>query len=484
MPPRRRVRRNADGAGDADAELVARINQTFNNLLPTIIESVRNPNPNPNVNADPNANPNPIPVAGNNVGANQNVGIHVWLERFQKQKPRSFIKAATPVEAKDWISHIEKIFRVLGVENQYKSRLAAYKLEEDAQNWWESILLEKGGQQFAETLPWDEFCALFFEKYFSNVDISAYKREYHNIRQRNDEPLDDFIDRFYRLIGFLGSTVGSPLEHAEKFQWAVCDRIRRAIIHSHFNTVAEAAKKIEMERKEFLSGSDDSRKRNRDGNRIQSSGQSSSQGNTADNNRAQGNQVKPWKGKNQNQGQAKQYKQPVQAQPGNQFAQHPLYNYCNKHHPGVCRRLTGACLRCGEMGHMIKQCPKMKNKPNDNANGANVKPNTRGRVFALITGDAANATDSLHQSLCFFGSSCPIEHWMKIPEAGAIIANKFGAIVHLLSKSDITTISVLCKDPNDSQYHKALTIALVNDENHYVMVELQEEYLMPVITPY
>ncbi|KAL8226570.1 hypothetical protein R6Q57_016402 [Mikania cordata] len=123
MPPRRQVRRNAGGAGAADAELVARINRTANNLLPTITDVVRNPNPNPNVNVDPNDNPNPVPVAGNNVGANQNVGIHVWLERFQKQKPRSFIKATTPVEAKDWISHIEKIFRVLGVENQYKSRL-------------------------------------------------------------------------------------------------------------------------------------------------------------------------------------------------------------------------------------------------------------------------------------------------------------------------------------------------------------------------
>ncbi|KAD5961499.1 hypothetical protein E3N88_12972 [Mikania micrantha] len=105
------------------------------------------------------------------------------------------------------------------------------------------------------------------------------------------------------------------------------------------------------------------------------------------------NQAKPWKGKNQNQVQTKQYKQPVQAQPGNQIAQHPLCNHCNKHHPGVCRRLTGACLRCGEMGHMVRQCPKMKNKPNDNANGANVKPNTGGRVFALTAGDAANATD-------------------------------------------------------------------------------------------
>ncbi|KAL8240265.1 hypothetical protein R6Q59_013620 [Mikania micrantha] len=170
-------------------------------MVPTIIEAVRNPNPNPNSNAKPNANANPVPMAGNNVGANQNVGIHDSVVRSRAILHRSFIKAATLVEAKDWISHIEKIFRVLGVENQYMSRLAAYKLEEAAQNWWESILLEKGG--------------------------NSLLRLYHGM-----------------------SFVPYSLRIAE----AVKD-----------------AKRIEMERKEFLSGSDDSRKRNRDGNRIQSS---------------------------------------------------------------------------------------------------------------------------------------------------------------------------------------------------------------------
>ncbi|KAL8264461.1 hypothetical protein R6Q59_022591 [Mikania micrantha] len=71
-----------------------------------------------------------------------------------------------------------------------------------------------------------------------------------------------------------------------------------------------------------------------------------------------------------------------------------------------------------------------------------------------------------------------------MPEAGVLIANKFGAIVHLLSKSGSTTIFLFWKDPNEFKYHKALAIALVNDENYYVMVELQAEYPMPVITPY
>ncbi|GJV22009.1 hypothetical protein Tco_1371029 [Tanacetum coccineum] len=35
--------------------------------------------------------------------------IHTWLERFGKQKPRSFSSATTPVDAENWIAHIENL---------------------------------------------------------------------------------------------------------------------------------------------------------------------------------------------------------------------------------------------------------------------------------------------------------------------------------------------------------------------------------------
>nr|GEZ74501.1 zinc finger, CCHC-type, retrotransposon Gag domain protein [Tanacetum cinerariifolium] len=52
------------------------------------------------------------------------VTIHTWLERFNKQKPCSFEKATTPVDAENWISHMEKIFDVMGCEDAFKTRLA------------------------------------------------------------------------------------------------------------------------------------------------------------------------------------------------------------------------------------------------------------------------------------------------------------------------------------------------------------------------
>nr|GFB31344.1 hypothetical protein [Tanacetum cinerariifolium] len=42
------------------------------------------------------------------------VTIHTWLERFNKQKPYLFEKATAPVDAENWISHMEKIFDVMG----------------------------------------------------------------------------------------------------------------------------------------------------------------------------------------------------------------------------------------------------------------------------------------------------------------------------------------------------------------------------------
>nr|GFC40687.1 zinc finger, CCHC-type, retrotransposon Gag domain protein [Tanacetum cinerariifolium] len=76
---------------------------------------------------------NPLPVT-----------IHTWLECFNKQKPHSFEKATAPVDAENWISHMEKIFDVMGCEDDFKTRLAVYKFEGNALAWWKAYKQAKG----------------------------------------------------------------------------------------------------------------------------------------------------------------------------------------------------------------------------------------------------------------------------------------------------------------------------------------------------
>ncbi|GJU63862.1 putative reverse transcriptase domain-containing protein [Tanacetum coccineum] len=121
--------------------------------------------------------------------------IHTWLERFGKQKPRSFSSATTPVDAENWIAHIEKLFKVLGCADKFKARLACYKLEGDALSWWKAVKQAKGGETYVATLQWKDFRELFFLQYFP------------------------------RLAGFMGKKAGPPEEQAKNFKWALCDWI-------------------------------------------------------------------------------------------------------------------------------------------------------------------------------------------------------------------------------------------------------------------
>nr|GEY60306.1 hypothetical protein [Tanacetum cinerariifolium] len=114
------------------------------------------------------------------------VTIHTWLERFNKQKPRSFEKATAPVDAKNWISHMEMIFDVMGYEDAFKTRLAVYKFEGDSLAWWKAYKKAKGGDVWLITTS------------------------------------TEFMQCFLRLAGFLGAAAGTAEEQAKNFQWGLC----------------------------------------------------------------------------------------------------------------------------------------------------------------------------------------------------------------------------------------------------------------------
>ncbi|GJY29879.1 reverse transcriptase [Tanacetum coccineum] len=123
-------------------------------------------------------------------------GIHVWIERFTKLKPLAFRSAVTPAEAEDWITHMEKLFQVLGCPDNFKTRLAAFKLEGDALSWWKAHLrTQVGGDAFADTCTWVAFREIF------------YNREY--------------MERFTRLASFVGATAGDAQRQARHFKWGL-----------------------------------------------------------------------------------------------------------------------------------------------------------------------------------------------------------------------------------------------------------------------
>nr|GEW18537.1 putative nucleotidyltransferase, ribonuclease H [Tanacetum cinerariifolium] len=80
-----------------DADLPAAVQNALQTLLPQICVEIRKEFHTSSGPSDAGGNPPPVT-------------IHTWLEHFNKQKPHSFEKATAPVDAENWISHMEKIF--------------------------------------------------------------------------------------------------------------------------------------------------------------------------------------------------------------------------------------------------------------------------------------------------------------------------------------------------------------------------------------
>ncbi|GJS54166.1 putative nucleotidyltransferase, ribonuclease H [Tanacetum coccineum] len=73
---------------------------------------------------------------------------------------------------------------------------------------------------------------------------------------------------------------------------------------------------------------------------------------------------------------------------------YPVCTTCGRRHPGECRRAAGTCFKCGQAGHLQRDCKK--NTGGISSSGyADKKPDASGRVFALTQDQAANATGFL-----------------------------------------------------------------------------------------
>ncbi|GJS47278.1 zinc finger, CCHC-type, retrotransposon gag domain protein [Tanacetum coccineum] len=198
--------------------------------------------------------------------------IHVWIERFTKLKPLAFRSAVTPAEAEDWITHMEKLFQVLGCPDNFKTRLAAFKLEGDALSWWKAHLrTQVGGDAFADTCTWVAFREIFYNRYFPASEQQRYEREYGSICQLDRENSGEYMERFTRLASFVGTAAGDAQRQARHFKWGLKKWVLDRIVNTEYTNVAQvaaAARNIEL-----LHESGNSNKRDRDGNRIQNRGQ-------------------------------------------------------------------------------------------------------------------------------------------------------------------------------------------------------------------
>nr|GFA13008.1 hypothetical protein [Tanacetum cinerariifolium] len=164
-----------------DADLSTAVQNALQTLLPQIHTEIREEFRTSFGPSDSGGNPPPIT-------------IHTWLERFNKQKPYSFEKATAPVDAENWISHMEKIFDVMGCEDAFKIRLAVYKFEGNALAWWKAYKQAKGGDVWlitAKNFQWglrrSTLNHLMCMPFTDVAQVSNDARNYEILHERDDD---------------------------------------------------------------------------------------------------------------------------------------------------------------------------------------------------------------------------------------------------------------------------------------------------------
>ena len=285
---------------------------------------------------------------------------------------------------------MEKLFQVLGCVDNFMTRLAAFKLEGDALSWWKAHLrAQVGGEVYADTCTWATFREIFYNRYFPVSEQQRYEREYGSIYQLEKENSVEYMQRFMRLVSFVGSVAGDAQRQARHFKWGLKKWVLDRIVNNEYVDVAQvcaAARNIEL-----LNEGGSSNKRGRDGDRIQNreSGQQdrklehggrddksydlkgstdrrqesrgqdqrTSDGQRSDRQGYSYNNQRSWKDREQAQGTHRNTRFRDQEQKQNQD-KIPQCATCGKYHRGICNRLTNSCFSCGSVDHKIRDCPK------------------------------------------------------------------------------------------------------------------------------
>ncbi|GJR03748.1 putative nucleotidyltransferase, ribonuclease H [Tanacetum coccineum] len=223
---------------------------------------------------------------------------------------------------------------------------------------------------------------------------------------------------------------GTAEEQAKNFRWGLHKSILDHVMCIQFTDVAQvadAARNLEILRdRDDYDRSERSDKRHKSGDRYQSATQQNSyrghdqkndrqgsdrQGgggnyrNNNNNNYSRDNNRNSGAGRDQrNRGQQTHRSTnsgSQQSRVPSEGYTHPVCNTCGRRHPGECRRAAGTCFKCGQAGHLQRDCKK--NTGASSSGHADKKPDASGRVFALTQDQAANTSGTITGALFIFG---------------------------------------------------------------------------------
>ncbi|KAL5747230.1 hypothetical protein ACOSQ2_024527 [Xanthoceras sorbifolium] len=280
------------------------------------------------------------------------------IERLAKYKPTNFHsrKDEDASAAEYWFERTDRILEQMHCTPEERLECAVSLLQEDAYQWWTSVIKSVR----PEERTWDLFQKEFRRKYVGRIYLDNMKREFTNLKQRQ-LTVTEYEREFVRLSKYTRDMVATEADKCRRFEDGLNDYIRlqvAAFEFEDFTRLVSAALNVEIIKKE------EQVRRDRGQQRREARPSSSYQ-----------SQSKKFKGP-QSSGPVQSQRPIPTARPGQSatsIASTPksavrgpapaLCEHCRRRHLGECWKITGACLRCGSRDHFLRDCPQLRYIP-------------------------------------------------------------------------------------------------------------------------
>ncbi|XP_073304524.1 uncharacterized protein [Primulina huaijiensis] len=314
---------------------------------------------------NPNANQPPPPPPAQN-------GTKQHYEALRRAKVPNFDGSSDPEVGQNWMKEVENHLRLLEVPQEIRVDVITPFLVDRAAKWWERVSPAMSG---TGPITWQRFREAFLRQYFLTAVRVQKLSEFESLVQEPNMTVVEYSSKFHSLGTYSPTIMGDEALKIHRFKKGLSSRIQSALAviePNSFDELMGAAIRAENDIK-----------RQEGENKLK---------------RPQPSQYQS----------GQQFKRPRFS--NNQFTSDPAKGTtlsqsskegvkcqnCGFTHTGECRKNSGACFRCGKMGHRITQCPfpdprngpadgTTPNKPKDN------KPNAR--VYAITQEEADNSND-------------------------------------------------------------------------------------------
>ncbi|CAH9125502.1 unnamed protein product [Cuscuta epithymum] len=304
----------------------------------------------------------------------------ITIEKLKKNGASIFFgkRGDTPEIAEFWLEQTARVLEDLQVLIADRSRHAISLLQHGAYDWWKSVLLRP---DLPRPVTWDYFQERFIDQFVPAWYQEERKRQFMDLTQ-GSMTVAEYAYEFLRLSKYAPDMVRMEADKCRKFEYGLNEEIAGQVVtlrHVSFTLLVGAAQSFEgWRRRKTTRGtfSYSAPPMNSTGKRHES-GKGKSQSRYNESSRA-----KSTSGSNKPR------------PPVSQVKSVPLCSFCSKHHIGECRRASGACFRCGQKGHMLRECPLLVT---GDASSAPVRPTHPPQMSqqTRIQGNAGSNSDTV-----------------------------------------------------------------------------------------